>query len=359
MIGANAEENTTLVATLSHGNSLTAYYGKNALYAAYNAAKDGDIITLSAGTFTSVAMSKNITIRGVGGWADASSDNVITCIDGVANYKLEDNDYELRIEGVKYLCRVTVENSLNVTKECTFSKVNFSIDNYGYSFDLPEKVFAKLDNCVTVGRLSVYGGACTNCVFNGVHSHKPSQGSTPLTLQNCVIRDYSTGNNWDYNVSTFKEDFITNCIFIFSYDGTYNKSPLDESNTVHNCVVFNTKNNGIDIFQNISNSSNKTVTDRDKFFKNSELLSKTTDKYGDVTEYYVKFDNLTKDGKGLFELSDEAKEIYKGNDGTVVGVWGGATPFNMTPSNPRITKCEIVPKVNAEGKLSVTIEVAQ
>lgn len=360
LTGARADEPATLVATLSSGGNLTPYYGKDALKDAYNDAKEGDIITLSSGTFTSVAMNKNITIRGVGAWPDASTDNVLTCIDGTANYNLKDNDFELKVEGVRFLCRVVVESSLNVTKQCTFSKVYFSTQSYDYSLSIPEKVYAKLDNCVTVGHLSIYGGTCTNCVLSGVDSRRPNQGSTPVTLQNCVIRDWKNYQSNYNNISSYKEDVFTNCIFILGSPTSYDNQIIEASNVVHNCVAYNTSVNDINIFENITNSSNKMVADRDNFFKNADLVSKSTNEYNEVSGYSVKFDDLTKDGTGLYELSDEAKEIYKGNDNTtVVGVWGGATPFNMTPSNPRITKCEIVPKVDSEGKLKVTIEVAQ
>jgi hypothetical protein len=356
LTGARAEDGTTpLVATLSHEGSLTAYYGKTALKEAYEAAKEGDIITLSAGTFTGVNMNKNITLRGVGAWQDNSTDNAITNIEGSElKYKLQDNDYELTVEGVRYLCRVLVDS--DVEKECTFRKVFFNYQNYDYSFIIYNKVFAKLSHCVTIGHLQIYKGICSNCVFNGADL----QSSTAtVTLQNCVIRDWQSYNHYYNNIGTYDEDVLTNCIFIYDYESIYNKSPLKVSNNVHNCVVFNTKNDGIDIFQDITNTSNKIVTDRDNFFKNAGLFSKKTDQYGDVTSYYVYFDNLTKEGTGLFELSDEAKEIYKGNDGTVAGVWGGTMPFNYIPNNPRISKCDIVPKVDESGKLSVTIEVAQ
>lgn len=58
--GVKAEQ-TSLVATLSHDGNLSAFYGEGALKEAYNAAKEGDIITLSAGSFTGVNMSKNIS----------------------------------------------------------------------------------------------------------------------------------------------------------------------------------------------------------------------------------------------------------------------------------------------------------
>ena len=104
------------------------------------------------------------------------------------------------------------------------------------------------------------------------------------------------------------------------------------------------------------------VEDRDNFFKDNSVLTKSTDDFGELTGYtlgWLGYYRLNGEKGGLYELSDEAAKIYKGNDGTVVGVWGGAYPFNITPSNPRLTKCEIVPRVGDDGKLSVTIEVAQ
>ncbi len=63
MTGAKAEEPSTLVATLNHEGKMWAFYGKKALVDAYNFAREGDVITLSAGTFTAVNMTKNLTIR--------------------------------------------------------------------------------------------------------------------------------------------------------------------------------------------------------------------------------------------------------------------------------------------------------
>ena len=335
LIGANAEENTTLVATLSHGNGLTAYYGKGALVEAYDAAQPGDIITLSAGTFTGKNFAKNITVRGVGGWADGSSDNNYTTIEGAYTFKLQNDDNELTIEGVRFTSQLIITS--DVYKGCTISKVRF-----GSYLLAQSKVYAKLNHCVVNNYLQFYQGVCTNCAFKNLLAEP---GTDKITLQNCVIFSYSGNLN---------EDVITNCIFACNADNM-----LAASNDVHNCVYFNTSKTDYDFFANATNTTNKIVTDRDNFFKNPAVLKKNTDQYGDLSYYDVNFDDLNVDGTGLYELSDEAKQLYKGNDGTVVGVWGGAAPFNMTPSNPRITKCEIVPKVDGNGKLSVTIEVAQ
>ena len=112
---------------------------------------------------------------------------------------------------------------------------------------------------------------------------------------------------------------LTNCIFI--NNGKYQ---LAADNSVHNCVFFNISNTDYDFFANATNGTNKIVADRDNFFKNPYVLKKYIDQYGDLSSYYVNFDDFKVDGSGLFELSDEAKKIYLGNDGTVVGVWGGA-----------------------------------
>ena len=56
----------TLVATLTHGDKITMYYGIYALQQAVKASTDGDIINLSGGTFQPVNITKGITVRGTG-----------------------------------------------------------------------------------------------------------------------------------------------------------------------------------------------------------------------------------------------------------------------------------------------------
>lgn len=354
LTGARAEETTTLVATLSHEGSLKPFYGKEALKEAYAVARDGDIITLSAGTFTALPMNKNIVIRGVGMIADASSDNTQTILTENLTVQLKDNEYEFVLEGV--WCDGSVEFTFksdeNKQKGVTLSKCGFA--KY---CTLGPTVYGKLNSCVSAGNggwdhIQLYQGYCENCAFRVIGD---AQGDTPSVFRNCVITLYEShpSSSWYYS-RFYSDSSFTNCLIIG--DGSLS---FDSNNAVHSCVGFCTNANNIDFFKNVTNSSNRMVTDRENFFKDSSLLTKTTDDYGDLTSYGVKWSPLSFDGTGLYELSDEAKEIYKGNDGTVVGVWGGATPFNMTPSNPRITKCEIVPKVDSEGKLKVTIEVAQ
>ena len=48
---------------------------------------------------------------------------------------------------------------------------------------------------------------------------------------------------------------------------------------------------------------------------------------------------------------------YLGDDGTEVGIYGGAMPFSPTLTYPQITKCNVSSKSTVDGKISVDIEV--
>lgn len=63
------------LATLNHNDSITVYYGMNALQQAHASAVNGDIITLSSGIFNSVNITKAVTIRGAGAWTDTNGNN--------------------------------------------------------------------------------------------------------------------------------------------------------------------------------------------------------------------------------------------------------------------------------------------
>ena len=68
------------------------------------------------------------------------------------------------------------------------------------------------------------------------------------------------------------------------------------------------------------------------------------------------FDALFKAGT-FYELTDEAKQEYVGNDGKELGIHGGNLPWDSHILTPQITKCNVAAKTTADGKLSVDIEV--
>ena len=60
-----------------------------------------------------------------------------------------------------------------------------------------------------------------------------------------------------------------------------------------------------------------------------------------------------------YQLTDEAAATYLGDDGTQVGMYGGANPYSKQLSYPVITRCEVGNRTNEDGTLTVNIEVSQ
>ena len=73
----------TQVATLQHGDDVSAFYGANAFVEAHTAAADGDIVTLSSGTFNAPSqITKAITLRGAGVVSDTVAGTAPTLLPG-------------------------------------------------------------------------------------------------------------------------------------------------------------------------------------------------------------------------------------------------------------------------------------
>ena len=137
-------------------------------------------------------------------------------------------------------------------------------------------------------------------------------------------------------MSSIESSTFNNCVIYANSISGSSYNELNSSCTAFYCVGKNNYNT--QIFRNIPNTTNTTL-DGDL----NTLLQTYTGTYSD---------------NEAFELTDEAKTKYKGSDGTEVGIYGGSLPFDPTPTNPQITKCNVASKSTADGKLSVDIEVS-
>ncbi|MBQ8463977.1 MAG: hypothetical protein IJ544_07685 [Prevotella sp.] len=86
-------------------------------------------------------------------------------------------------------------------------------------------------------------------------------------------------------------------------------------------------------------------------------IPNTTNSLKKYAEVFKTLTGTTYNDSETFELTDEASTTLLGIDGTQVGIYGGNMPFDSTPSNPQITKCNVAAKSTADGKLSVDITV--
>lgn len=293
---------SSLVATLVHDGNISTYYSANALKDAYNAAVDGDIITLSAGTFNATDIYKRITIRGAGCELDKNP----TILSG--QFEIKDGDGNLEqqilIEGIYadyFRCR-SLTNA-------TFLKCEFATDYTGI------------------------GGNNSNAFLNNVNfiqciiSNISSGGPDIITLNNCVINTLRTGTHSGYVmeinncvINKFTELAHVTCTnsFIRPYNDTYNYYP---NSRLINCVV------PLQVGINCENVNCKTVSYDIEPFENG------------------------------YHLKSEYASEWLGNDGKEIGIYGGSLPYDPTTTNPQISKFNISSKTTADGKLSVDIEV--
>ena len=317
VIATMSYSQNTLVATLSHGDEVSMYYGSSALVNAVDAAESGDVITLSSGTFETCDISKGITIRGAGAKGEKAT---IIGSAGSSTISIPQGDTNrFTLEGVSapYLNLNISDTSANLY----FVKCNLKGINASSSAN------STFVNC-KISSLSLAG----------VHYSK---------LVNCYISGFS-----NVETDTSKADFY-NCYFYFSGATLYRTSwincllcyinpqklylslPVDAS--AMNSVFINiSRGTTIDCY-------NATVKDVFATYENREnpvLIGGSTD-YPTTTE-----------------LSAEAKAKYLGTDGKEVGLYGGQYPYDLTPTYPLITKLNVAKQATVDNKLSVEIEVS-
>lgn len=316
-----------LVATLNHNDTISAYYGANALKNAHSAAVDGDVITLSSGTFLATNITKGITLRGAGAWPDTVAKRMPTVIAG--DFKIGSSNIVtkgLTLEGIYHNATISCYSMLDISLlKCRFKYINSASGD------------TDLRNAIVVH--------C--CIADGI-----SCGVSTISFVNCLI-DYASN-------SAIKGGCEFNNCLIRLYDGRslYNS-------TFSNCViyqkdptsyVYSTEMNTSSLAYNCVNPDKVDYSDH-FLFKNIPNTTNVYSTSNDVFKTYRGGGLMDKDSPDLFELTDSAKTTLLGTDGTQVGIYGGDFPFDPTVSVPQITKFEVAKQSTAEGKLNIDIEV--
>lgn len=317
------------IATLNHLNTLKTFSGRYALKDAQAAATDGDVITLSAGMFEAVGISKRITLRGAGNGIVTNGDTIMpphTSVVGNFNIVADAvNDTILKIEGIRFSNQVTFAGVWSAEfLKCYFANVDYRTD-----LGLTEQhkfIHCFIDDYDGGNKTSLDAWECyfKDAYFNG--------DSSKYNLYNCVI---SLLSNRDPSF-TLNKVSMNNCIIVNNSKGE--ASYMGSNSYAANCLWYGkTAQNGTNPFhvygENVHgyNPYNNHIFPTDKkLFKNEEL--------------------------GI--LSDEGKK-YLGSDKTELGIYGGSLPFNTTLSNPQIKKFEVAKKTTTDGKLEINIELSQ
>ncbi len=292
-----------LVATLSHNGQVTVFYGANALIDAHNAADHGDVITLSSGNFNTTTITKAITLRGVRGWG---TDNIApTYISGNVYIQINsDVELPLTIEGIQF--RHPVQWSKGI-KNSVFRKCLFLGSDNGNSNENTSKNISFIHCC---GNIYLKGSDIT-CISSAIKIFSDGKG---INFVNCNV-------GLGYNQNFYNCSLLNSVIYCKNTgNSSYNYIYLNSSNNVENCVSDKSST-----FNYLPAANNRVVTISDSD-KNNYCL-------------YTHFEET-------------------GDDGTEVGIYGGAMPFDASPTYPQITKCNVSSKSTVDGKISVDIEVS-
>lgn len=313
---------SSLLATLNHEGKISTFYGAQAWKNAHEAAVNGDVITLSSGNFVSVDITKAITVRGAGMGIDSTAVSEPTIISGNFKINIENADScRLIMEGIYSNHMILYVNVVNpLFLKCRLKTVMY----YNNSSNVLKD--ASFIHCRIADQFYLGENCSASCVNSVIQNPRLSSSTTSnFEFINCVIVCKS------YSLPSVTSSSFKNCILKSGYTSDY----VSDKSTAYNCVGLGSTS----MFQDVTNATNKIVSDYASLFK---------------TYTGANLDLLDSEN---FQLTDAAKTQYHGADGTEVGIYGGNLPFDPTPSNPQITKCNVAAKSTADGKLSVDIEV--
>ena len=311
VVGVKSVYSQTQVATLKHGEEISAFYGANALIEAYDAAENGDVITLSSGIFTLDSINKAIALHGAGIVTDpvAGTSSTVIASNIIANI---DDDASLSIEGILFYSNTFTAHHLS---NPSFTKCYFN--NFVTSNDsIHPMTSSQFVNC-RFGTVNLDPKGCVNsnfinCVIWNITNHGTGMstynsfvylGKQDFTMSayNCIVighNYYDGGYLWHVGLNS--NSYTINCIGIGGGIGASYKD---------NCWEYN---NYTDVFESYNGNPNDCV---------SELLI----------------------------LKEEIASTCIGMDGSEVGIYGGTSPYTPRPSYMKVRHCTVGDRTTDDG----------
>lgn len=331
---AKAQNNP--VAMLEHSGTIKSYDGVNSFRNAYADAEEGDVIVLSAGNFLApdTINKKHVNIRGNGGRQHAAEDNPTNPTIVMASSQINIYVDSIYVEGVAF-----VSSFYNYSKFSSFVKCIFAGNYYGW--------------CVKNGTSTYYvnnNNIFINCRFSLFYDRGLSKAALGNQYMNCIFDEYSSyysgseasGNYYNCmfgsgSVTMNSLTFYDNCIFAGSY-GTNRFS----ANQCRYCLLLNSNNYSTNFNDSYSNT-NKVI------YMNASS--------GPWSTYFKDFSGSNNKTPTEYILTDSIASVYRGLDGTQIGVHGGNYPFDYEVSASHVVFMNVKPNVD-NGKLSVTVKMS-
>jgi len=317
------------VGTLQHGDIITTFYGGGAFVEAYNAAADGDIITLSGGSFTcDIDIDKSLTIRGAGPVANAETGTEATLLtrNGTINIGGSSSDapvLDLYMEGIFFPGTVYHRHLINPTfARCNFVYMDYSSGKQMYGGQFINCVFQRI--CLS----NIFNSVFINSVINQIDS--PSSDHN-YVFYNCqVVYGFTY---WMYSLTAYNS-IIIKAANTFAAAG--------DSNFI-NCIGITLDGNTM--FGDAHTENCVLVTPANSPNSNPYEAVYQTFRGGDFNfaEAYL--------------LLDVIATGFPTTNGTEVGIHGGNVPYTSRPFYQMLRTVNVPQHSNTEGKLNVEIEV--
>lgn len=349
-LGMMAQAN--LVATLTHEGANSEFYGANALQDALEIAQDGDLITLSAGTFVmrsgNFVFNKELIIRGNGMEGSGA-----TIIDSPVQVEANENEtLGLKIEGVSFNQAFNIKGQPNsstpyIVEDITLVKCKMqsigSNPNLGgrwgeYQYHGTFKNLT-LVNCKCIGSLTVYN-------------------ESVVSIINSIVRNIVTGKSegFNNNVSLSLDHSIN--IAICSPDampkGVFRNSIIMVKNSIYGDSEGYYKFNSASQFTNCI-ISGQDIFHQDKLFNYCQNENSEFRAMGQLFKTCTNYEDLVDD---TYELTDEAKTLLSTDGTTERGIYGGAAPYSSVVTYPHFTTFNVAEKA-VDGKLAVSVSTTE
>lgn len=320
-----------LTATLQQGDVMTPFYGVNAFKEACAAAKDGAVITLSAGKFNNVNdIDKSVRIVGNFGLNLTSTECTILSSTTISS----DN---VTIDGIYFTGNVTLGNIQNfkIVHSWIEGILTYSSSSSWHTNSIVDQCVIKADAAIKQGKNYTIKNSTIGkfCALNSSDNLAYISNCTIYTLYRYWTTAATPNNRFDSGYEAPFAIYKNNVIFV------------KDQNCGQASILSSPREFYYNLFSNIwyyPTYWNASLT-----LSFSSGCQNDGNTIGDYKE-------LLKEGD--LEYPSAPTTQVRGQDGTVVGPYGG-TGFSEYPAIPRVISKSIDSNSNAEGKINVKITV--
>lgn len=315
MTMAQAQKTDVMTATLQHGDNVTVFTSQTAFANAYAAAVDGDVITLSPGTFNATNLTKSVNIYGSGFEENETDGTSITQINGNLSIGVTDETLsDIHIEGVKINGSIT-NNASSPLENIYFKKCY--LNNISINSVITNVTFC---NCVMGNITGVYyikatNLLITNCYFGMITTFQP--GSTVL-INHCIVTGctshYEGGNISETHPLNVSQFTWKNSCFTSQYTDYGYWQRVGRGSLVYNCLYY----------KYLGGTDGSNIHDCTLVGDNAMFSDATNANYS---------------AERTFTLQHPVEWI--GDDDTEIGIRGGDYHWNKVPATPVVKNLQL------------------